>query len=115
MRICSELIETRKVADLLARVEVVAVPSWNKDTFSYDHLMRTAGLQLNAIVGIANNGHYSDCRAWAPREVRWQRDLCRLIERDVDGVIGVPIPLASLRAWRAGRGRGWRTLPPDWS
>ncbi len=115
VRICSELIETRKVADLLARVEVVAVPSWNKDTFSYDHLMRTAGLQLNAIVGIANNGHYSDCRAWAPREVRWQRDLCRLIERDVDGVIGVPIPLASLRAWRAGRGRGWRTLPPDWS
>ena len=113
--ICSELIETRKVADLLARVEVVAVPSWNRDTFSYDHLMRTAGLQLNAIIGVANNGHYSDCRAWAPREVRWQRDLCRLIERDVDGVIGVPIPLASLRAWRNGNGSGWRTLPPDWA
>ena len=113
--ICSELIETRKVADLLARVEVVAVPSWNKDTFSYDHLMRTAGLQLNAIIGIANNGYYSDCRAWAPKEVPWQRDLCRLIERNVDGVIGVPIPLASLRAWRAGNGNGWRVLPPDWS
>ena len=113
--ICSELIETRRVADLLTRVEVVAVPSWNRDTFSYDHLMRTAGLQLNAIVGIANNGYYSDCRAWAPRAVRWQRDLCRLIERGVDGVIGVRIPLASLRAWRAGNGNGWRALPPDWS
>ena len=118
--ICSELIEARRIADLLRRVEVVVVPSWNQDTASYDHLIKSVGLQLFAIVGVANNGIYSDCRAWAPRMVRWQRDLCRLIERGINGVITVRMPLRSLREWRETGGvaddnDGWRALPPDWS
>ncbi len=113
--VCSELIEVRRVADLLQRVEVVAVPAWNKDTSSYDHLVQSAGLQLAAIVAIANNGEYSDCRVWAPRKDRWERDLCRLIQPGVDDVIAVRIPLKSLREWRtAGSGGEWRPLPPNW-
>ena len=125
--ICSELMETRQVADLLGRVETVLVPSWNKDTASYDHLIQSVGLQLHAIVAIANNGHFSDSRVWAPRDIRWQRDLCRLIERDVDDVLSVVIQLRSLREFRRLDGersevpsrevvqREWRLLPPDWS
>lgn len=103
-------------------------PSWNPDTASYDHIIQTVGLQLHAIVAIANNGHYSDCRAWALRRVRWSRDLCRLIERDVDAVVTVELPLRSLREFRATHGApagqameprneelGWRPLPPDWT
>ena len=116
--ICSELIEARRIADLLGRVELVLCPAWNRDTSSYDHLIQSAGFQLHAIIAIANNGHYSDCRSWAPREVRWERDLCRLIERDVDDVVYVDIPLTSLAAFHAARGSGigsgWRPLPPDW-
>ncbi|MBX3611297.1 MAG: hypothetical protein KF871_15500 [Hydrogenophaga sp.] len=127
--ICSELIEARRVADLLGRVDVVLCPAWNQDTSSYDHLIQSAGFQLHSIIAIANNGHYSDCRAWAPRAVRWQRDLCRLIERDVDDVVHVDIPLSSLVAFHTGAppaaspatapsGKGaaqeWRPLPPDW-
>jgi hypothetical protein len=113
--ICSELIESRRVADLLGRVDVVLCPSWNPDTSSYDHLIQSAGFQLHSIIAISNNGHYSDCRAWAPRAERWERDLCRLIERDVDDVVHVDIPLASLVAFHAGKkDDGWRPLPPDW-
>ena len=125
--ICSEMLETRRAADLLGRVEVVFAPSWNTDTASYDHLIQSVGLQLNAIVAIANNGKYSDCRAWAPRNSRWQRDLCRLIERDSNVVVFVDIPLGSLRAFRMSASalplrnpqnrnlnREWRPLPPDW-
>ncbi|WP_313918870.1 RNA-directed DNA polymerase [Tahibacter sp.] len=100
--ICSEMIEARRVADLLGRVDVVLCPSWNPDTSSYDHLIQSVGFQLHAIIAIANNGHYSDCRAWAPHTERWKRDLCRLIERDVDDVVHVDIPLASLVAFHAG-------------
>lgn len=113
--ICSELIETRRVADLLGRVNVVLCPAWNPDTSSYDHLIQSAGLQLHSIIAIANNGRYSDCRAWAPREKRWERDLCRLIERDVDAVVYVDIPLAELVSFHKGIFvEGWRPLPPDW-
>lgn len=113
--ICSELIEARRVADLLGRVNVVLCPAWNSDTASYDHLIQSVGFQLHAIIAIANNGHYSDCRAWAPRTERWERDLCRLIERNVDDIVHVDIPLASLDAFHMGRpDKGWRPLPPDW-
>lgn len=104
--ICSELIETRRVADLLGRVEVVLCPAWNIDTASYDHLIQSVGFQLHAVIAIANNGHYSDCRAWAPKTERWERDLCRLIERDVDDIVHVDIPLASLTAFHAGEVKG---------
>jgi hypothetical protein len=94
--ICSELIEARRVADLLGRANVVLCPAWNTDTASYDHLIQSVGFQLHAFIAIANNGHYSDSRAWAPRTERWERDLCRLIERDVNDVVYVDVPLTSL-------------------
>lgn len=100
--ICSELFEARRVADLLGRVNVVLCPAWNTDTASYDHLIQSVGFELHSIIAIANNGHYSDCRAWAPRTQRWERDLCRLIERDVNDVVHVDIPLASLVAFHGG-------------
>lgn len=118
--ICSEMIEARRAADLLGRVELVVAPSWNTDSASYDHLIQSIGLQLHAIVAIPNNGHYSDCRAWASRGVRWQRDLSRLIEREINDIVVVDIPLNSLRAFHANRQATrkpiteWRPLPPDW-
>ena len=116
--ICSELIETRRVADLLKRVELVVVPAWNRDTASFEHLIQSTGLQLHAIVALANNGVYSDCRAWAPRSERWERDLCRLIERGRDATVSVRVPLSSLqrfhRSSAAGRNPEWQRLPPDW-
>lgn len=113
--ICSELIEARRVADLLGRVDVVLCPAWNPDTSSYDHLIQSTGFQLHSIIAIANIGHYSDCRAWAPLSERWKRDLCRLIERDVDDVVHVDIPLAELVSFHKGNPvKDWRPLPPDW-
>jgi hypothetical protein len=127
--ICSEMIETRRTADLLGRVELILAPSWNRDTASYDHLIQSVGLQLHAIIAVANNGQYSDCRAWAPRSVRWQRDLCRLVEREVDNIVFIDIPLDSLLSFHlhAAVTRSnpspitqrispaeWCPLPPDW-
>lgn len=100
--ICSELFEARRVADLLGRVNVVLCPAWNPDTASYDHLIQSVGFELHSIIAIANNGHYSDCRAWAPRAQRWERDLCRLVERGVNDVVHVDVPLASLVAFHRG-------------
>ena len=121
--ICSELIEARRVADLLGRAELILCPAWNPDTASYDHLVQSVGFQLHAIVAVANNGHYSDCRAWAPLSVRWKRDLCRLIERDVDDIVQVRLPMRSLIEFHdVGRTSAktddakqeWRPLPPNW-
>lgn len=125
--ICSELLETSKVATLRDRVEVVLVPAWNQDTTSYDHLVQATGLSLGAVVAVANNGSFSDCRAWAPRTNAWERDLCRLVEPGQQSVVSVRIPLRELRAHHAGKSpvhpaakkpepkAKWKPLPPDWN
>ena len=119
--ICSELIQAREVADLAQRVELLVVPASNKDTTSFGHLIQSVGLQLHAVVAIANNGTYSDCRAWAPRKTSWERDLCRLIERHRDGIVGVQLPIADLECFHRNGGSHcpdgeteWKPLPPDW-
>lgn len=115
--ICSELIEVQRTADLLRRAEIVLAPSWNTDTHSYDHLIQSAGIQLSAIIAIANNGYYSDCRAWAPLKDRWLRDLCRLITPRQNGIVSVEPPLNELRRFRKGdkiEAANWKPLPPDW-
>jgi hypothetical protein len=42
--------------------------------------------------------------------VRWQRELCLLIERDVDDIVYVDVPLASLERFHASGGAS----PSDW-
>lgn len=111
--ICSELIEPRLLSQLVASLELVLVPSWNRDTAAYDHLIQSAGLQMHCVVAIANNAKYSDCRAWAPYETRWRRDLCRLIQRYETEVIWVDLPLEELRRVHyEGGDPAWRPMPP---
>lgn len=116
--ICSEMIEARLISELVG-AELIVAPSWNQDTSSYDHLIQSVCLQAHSIVGIANNGEYSDCRAWAPYRERWRRDLCRLIQRKDNDVIWVDLPMKELRAVHNSGGElggeddwVWRPLPP---
>ena len=119
--ICSEMIEARLVSELIG-AELIVAPSWNQDTSSYDHLIQSVSLQTHSIVGIANNGDYSDCRAWAPYRERWRRDLCRLVQRKDDDVIWVDLPIRELRAVHYKGGEHgeentwtWRPLPPGFT
>ena len=120
--ICSELIEAQRVADLVGRVELVVVPAWNRDTPSFSHLLQSVGLQAHAIIAVANNAQYSDCRIWAPLRESWRRDCCRLIERGTDSIVSSVIPLCSLRDFHDSRSTlgasdktQWKPLPPSWT
>jgi hypothetical protein len=99
--ICSELLEVDARARLPGRIDYVLVPSWNRDRFTFEYLAQAAVLDLHAYVAIANNAHYSDCRIRGPYREDYRRDVCRLVDRDVNGVIsGVP-EIAKLRAFQA--------------
>ncbi|WP_437505452.1 hypothetical protein [Sorangium sp. So ce1099] len=96
--ICSELLEVSARARLPGRVDYVLVPSWNRDRFTFEYLAQAAVLDLHAYVAIANNAAYSDCRIRGPYKEDYRRDVCRLIDRNVNSVIsGVPEILALRR------------------
>ncbi|MBL0937587.1 MAG: hypothetical protein IBJ03_01760 [Gemmatimonadaceae bacterium] len=115
--VCSEIIDTKKIADVVGRAEVLLVPAWNQDTTSFDHMTKSVGLATHTIVCVANNRRFSDCRAWAPLSKRYEQDLCRLIERTRDGVIVFEPPISSLRdLHETGLDSEsiWKPLPPGW-
>lgn len=124
--ICSELLEPQALSGLLTRVELVTIPSWNMDTQSYDHMLKSGGLLVHAYMAVANNGSYSDCRIWAPfKSPSWGRDVCRLIQRGSDEVVWEDLSVEHLREFHEGIGfletsrsrppnLEWRPLPPSW-
>lgn len=123
--ICSELLEPQAHAGLVGRVELLAVPAWNKDTESFSHMIKSAGLLIHSYVGVANNGYYSDCRGWAPiKAPPYRREVCRLVQRHIDTVVWDDLLTERLRTFHDGVGSAsetdsqepieWRPLPPSW-
>ena len=98
--ICSELLDVELRGSLLGRIDLLLVPSWNPDTSTFDHTIRTTSNDLHCYVAVANNASYSDCRAQAPKKELHEREVCRLISRGSNTTITAEIDVASLRAFQ---------------
>jgi hypothetical protein len=98
--ICSELLEAAALSELSGNVELLLVPSWNKDTPSFDHMTHAAAsLLVHAFVCVANNAEVSDSRIVAPiKEPRRLREWCRLIQRGENQVVWGDLPVTALRS-----------------
>jgi predicted amidohydrolase len=99
--ICSELMEVDTRAELLGRVDLVLVPSWNQDATSFEYFIHSSTLELHSFVAVANNGIFSDCRARGPYADLWQREVCRLIARGENEIVVADLPIDLLREYRS--------------
>ena len=98
--ICSELLDVRARGALRGRIDLLAVPAWNKDTATFDHTIQTTANDLHCYVALANNAAYSDCRVQVPSKERYLRDAGRLICREQDMTIAAKIDIAALRSFQ---------------
>lgn len=98
--ICSELLDVEVRSTLRGRIDLLVVPSWNKDTATFDHTIQTVANDLHAYVAVANNGHHSDCRVQVPSDKRYRRDALRLICREEDCIVTTKVDIASLRSFQ---------------
>ena len=119
--ICSEMLEAKRVARLVGAVELVVVPAWNRDTATFDSLIRGTGRTIHAYIALSNNGDISDCRIWGPEKPRWREDEARLITRGEHRVISADLPIGGLALFHQGQvslrpssGAEWQPLPPGW-
>lgn len=125
--ICSEILEADALARLCGQIELLAVPAWNTDTPSFDHVTHSvASLLVHCFVCVANNAKFSDSRIAAPiNEPRHERDWCRLIHKNESRVVWGDLPVSELRAHHekpptpkppsaSTKERRFRPLPPGW-
>lgn len=108
--ICSEMLDIKVRCELLGRVDMVAVPSWNKDTATFDHTVQTTAADLHCFVAVANNAEFSDSRMFVPKRERHQRDVGRLILCRQNEAISVRISALELRTFQLGVLEG-KSLP----
>ena len=98
--ICSELLDIRRRGDLPGKTDLVVVPAWNRDTATFDHTVQTTAGDLHCFVAVANNAQFSDCRVYAPRKERYERDACRLISPGENETVGAPMRASDLRRFQ---------------
>jgi predicted amidohydrolase len=99
--ICSELLEADTRSRLLGNVDLVLVPSWNRDTTSFEYFVQSSPIELHSFIAVANNGIFSDCRTRGPYAEGWRREVCRLISRNENEIVVADLPIDRLREYRA--------------
>lgn len=116
--ICSELLEVERRAAIMGRIDLLLVPSWNRDTATFDHTVQTTANDVHCYVAIANTAEYSDCRVHCPSDERWKRDVCRLICRGQDETIWTDLDFGPLRDFQLASNdpsatpKGFKPVPP---
>jgi hypothetical protein len=98
--ICSEMLDVTERSELLGRVDLLAVPAWNRDTATFDHTVQTTAGDLHCYVALANNAHYSDCRLYVPRKAHHERDAGRLMLSRQNEAIAVEVNAGELRSFQ---------------
>lgn len=119
--ICSELLDVRRRAELLGRIDLLVVPAWNQDTATFDHTIQTAANDLHCYAAVVNNALFSDSRLQVPSDKRYLRDAARLISRSEDGSITVAVSADELRKFQLAsladptlKLAGFKPLPPGY-
>jgi hypothetical protein len=98
--ICSEMLDVSERSELLGKIDLLAVPAWNKDTATFDHTVQTTAGDLHCYVALANNAHYSDCRLYVPRKAHYERDAGRLMLSRQNEAIAVEVNTSELRSFQ---------------
>jgi hypothetical protein len=120
--VCSEILEASALANLTGRIELLAVPAWNVDTGTFEHVAHAAASMLvHTFVAVANNAESSDSRVVSPvSEPRHLREWARIIHRGHSRVIWGDLPIGALREMHDGAAAPlsapvtFRPLPPGW-
>lgn len=119
--ICSELLEVERRSALMGRIDLLLVPSWNRDTATFDHTIQTTANDVHCYVAIANHATYSDCRIHCPSDERFKRDVCRLICREEDETITAHLDFEPLRDFQRASAdphadpKGFKPVPPGFA
>lgn len=78
MLVCSEFTNIGNRSALPGKIDALFVPEWNRDTESFNALVKSAALDIHAYIIQCNDRKFGDSRIRAPYKNSWERDVLRV-------------------------------------
>lgn len=98
--ICNDLLDINNRSSLRGNIDALFVVAWNSDLETYQHLVKSASLDIHCFVSLCNNKQYGDTRIRAPYKEEWKRDMQKIHGGELDNFMISKLPIYELRDYQ---------------
>ena len=95
--ICNDLLDINNRSALCGNIDALFVIAWNQDIETYQHLVKSATLDIHCFVSLCNNKIYGDTRIRAPFKDEWRRDMQKIHGGELDNFMSSELNIKELR------------------
>ncbi|MEZ7507266.1 hypothetical protein [Flavobacterium sp. Arc2] len=99
--ICNDLLDINNRCNLRGEIDTLFVIAWNPDIETYQHLVKSATLDIHCYVSLCNNKKYGDTRIRAPYKDEWMRDMQKIHGGELDNFMISKLPINELRDYQS--------------
>jgi hypothetical protein len=99
--ICNDLLDINNRCNLRGEIDTLFVIAWNPDIETYQHLVKSATLDIHCFVSLCNNKKYGDTRIRAPFKDEWKRDMQKIHGGELDNFMISELPINELRDYQS--------------
>ncbi|OAB29664.1 hypothetical protein SAMN05444395_1075 [Flavobacterium fryxellicola] len=105
--VCNDLLDINNRCSLRGNIDALFVIAWNQDLETYQHLVKSASLDIHCFVSLCNNKSYGDTRIRAPYKDEWKRDMQKIHGGILDNFMISELPIYELRDYQS------NNVPPN--
>lgn len=105
--ICNDLLDINNRCYLRGEIDALFVVVWNQDLETYQHLVKSASLDIHCFVSLCNNKIFGDTRIRAPYKDEWKRDMQKIHGGELDNFMISELPIYELRNYQT------NNVPPN--
>ncbi|MFM9989242.1 RNA-directed DNA polymerase [Flavobacterium sp.] len=105
--ICNDLLDINNRCNLRGEIDALFVIAWNQDLETYQHLVKSASLDVHCFVSLCNNKIFGDTRIRAPYKDEWKRDMQKIHGGELDNFMISELPIYELRNYQT------NNVPPN--
>lgn len=98
--ICNDLLDINNRCYLRGEIDALFVVAWNQDLETYQHLVKSASLDIHCFVSLCNNKIFGDTRIRAPYKDEWKRDMQKIHGGELDNFMISELPIYELRNYQ---------------
>ena len=95
--ICNDLLDINNRCHLRGEIDALFIVAWNQDLETYQHLVKSASLDIHCFVSLCNNKIFGDTRIRAPYKDEWKRDMQKIHGGELDNFMISELPIYELR------------------
>ncbi len=109
---CRDFLDIRKRMHYRGEIDLLLVPSWNRDIDTFANVAKAASLDLHCYVAVCNEASAGESRVRTPAKERFRRDVLRLRGGGSPILVSEELNVGCLRRAHSQLCERFKPLPP---